>query len=119
MRMSYTCKRAVPLLAITTFIIYVAFLSSLSSSLMPLRAFGIYTGTLIMINFILIAMVMPAALAFHEERWYKYRFCLCYCGEKGLKLKNESEAIVDMLESLESSDDEDATMDKTMDSSIK
>lgn len=56
----------------------VAFFANAFSPIMPIRAFGIFTGVLIPINFLLVVMIMPPAVIYYEKNIEK-KFTIC-CG---------------------------------------
>lgn len=55
----------------------VAFFANAMSPIMPIRAFGIFTGVLIPINFFLVVMIMPPAVIYYESK-IQNRFNLCF-----------------------------------------
>jgi predicted RND superfamily exporter protein len=59
-----------------------AFYANLFSPIMPIRAFGVFAGTLIPINFLLIILMMPSAVIWYESK-IKYKACCC-CVDKRL-----------------------------------
>ncbi|MCP9259721.1 Dispatched-like protein 1 [Dirofilaria immitis] len=52
----------------------VAFFANLASNIIVLRCFGIYAGTLMMINYVLVMIILPAAIVFlrsnHPYEWF-------------------------------------------------
>ena len=84
MRMSYTWKRTVRAIAVTSSTTSVAFIANAFSPLMPMKAFGIYAAVIIPTNFLFVVMIFPAAVIYYEKRWEKYAFGRCWCK----KLKN-------------------------------
>jgi protein dispatched 1 len=75
-RMAYAFRRSSRTMSITSLTTAAAFYSNVISPIMPIRAFGIFAGTLIPINFLLVILMMPAAVTLYEEN-FKYRFCFC------------------------------------------
>jgi hypothetical protein len=60
---------------------------------MPIRAFGIFSGTLIPINFLLVIVMMPPAVIYYEEH-LKFKACCCCCDKKtktGDKITDEND----------------------------
>lgn len=77
----------------------VAFFANAFSEIMPIRAFGIFTGVLIPINFFLVVMIMPPAVIYYENNIQK-KFTVC-CGccpktlcKKGTDTQEEEPQIV-------------------------
>ena len=60
-------------MAVTSATTAAAFYANIFSSIMPIKAFGIFAGTLIPINFFLVVMMMPSAIILNEEN-FKYRY---------------------------------------------
>mgnify|MGYP001006531084 CR=1 FL=1 len=56
----------------------VAFFANVFSPIMPIKAFGIFTGVLIPINFFLVVTIMPPAVIYYE-RVIQPKFTRC-CG---------------------------------------
>lgn len=84
--MSYTWKRAVRAMAVTSSTTAVAFLANYFSPLMPFKSLGIYAAIIILANYLLVSMLFPSAIVFYEMHFDKYSFCCCFCG----KLKDKS-----------------------------
>lgn len=57
-----------------------AFYANIFSNMMPIKAFGIFAGTLIPINFLLVITIFPAAVIFYENN-IKYKSC-CYVKQR-------------------------------------
>lgn len=66
--MAYSFRRAVRAMAVTSSTTSVAFLANYFSPLMPIKAFGIFAGIIIPVNYILVVTVFPPATIFYE-RW--------------------------------------------------
>jgi predicted RND superfamily exporter protein len=75
--MAYTWKRAVRAITVTASTTAVAFAANIFSPLMPIAAFGIYAGTIIPLNFVLIITIFPAAIIFHDNRLKNKKCCGC------------------------------------------
>jgi len=80
-RLAYSFRRGVRAMTVTSATTCVAFYSNLVSPLMPIRAFGIFAGTLIPINFLLVIIMMPPAVIYYEEHLKHKAFCCC-CDKK-------------------------------------
>ena len=55
-----------------------AFFANLVSPIMPIRAFGIFAGTLIPINFFLVVFMMPPAVIIYERYFLLKKCCCCF-----------------------------------------
>jgi predicted RND superfamily exporter protein len=64
LRMAYAFKRAVRAISITTSTTCAAFFANSFSNIMPIRAFGIYAGLIILVNFVLISLMFPPMVIF-------------------------------------------------------
>lgn len=73
-RISYTIRRSNKSLAIASLTTAVAMFSCLLSKIMPVRAFGLYTGLVVLANYILIIALLPPLIVFHEK-YLKYICC--------------------------------------------
>jgi predicted RND superfamily exporter protein len=67
MRMSYSWKRAVRAMAVTSSTTSVAFLANSFSPIMPIKAFGIYAAIIIPANYLLVVFVFPPSVIFFER----------------------------------------------------
>lgn len=65
-RMAYSFRRAVRAMAVTSSTTSVAFMANYFSPLMPIKAFGIFAGIIIPVNYLLVVMVFPPATIFFE-----------------------------------------------------
>lgn len=54
-------------MAVTSSTTSVAFFANLFSPIMPIRAFGIFAGIIVPVNFFLVVMVFPGAVIFYEK----------------------------------------------------
>jgi predicted RND superfamily exporter protein len=79
--MAYAFRRGVRAMTVTSATTAAAFYANLFSPLMPIRAFGVFAGTLIPINFFLIVLMMPSAVTWYENT-IKYKKCCCCCDKK-------------------------------------
>jgi len=78
-RMAYAWRRAFRAMAVTSVTTSVAFFANALSSLMPIRVFGIFSGIIIPLNYLLVVMMMPPA-AIILEKYNFHRCCCCPCG---------------------------------------
>ena len=58
-----------------------AFYANLISPIMPIRAFGVFAGTLIPVNFLLVVLMMPPTVIYYEA-YLKHKKCCCCCNRK-------------------------------------
>jgi predicted RND superfamily exporter protein len=75
-RMAYAFRRGVRAMTVTSSTTAVAFFANVFSPIMPIRAFGIFSGVLIPVNFFLVVMIMPPAVIYYENKM-EGKFC---CG---------------------------------------
>ena len=75
-RMAYAFRRGVRAMTVTSATTAAAFYANLFSPIMPIRAFGVFAGTLVPINFFLVVLMMPPAVIYYEEK-LKYKSCCC------------------------------------------
>ena len=54
-------------MAVTSSTTAVAFFANYFSPIIPIKAFGIFAGVVVPINYFLVVMIFPAAVAFYEE----------------------------------------------------
>jgi predicted RND superfamily exporter protein len=66
-RMSYAFKRSAVAIAVTSSTTCVAFLANSFSSIMPIRAFGIYAGIIVPVNYLLTSLLMPPMIIIHDK----------------------------------------------------
>jgi predicted RND superfamily exporter protein len=67
-RLAYAFRRGVRAMSVTSSTTAVAFFANLFSTIMPIRAFGVFSGVLIPMNFILVIIVMPPAVIWWESK---------------------------------------------------
>ena len=83
-RMAYAFRRGSRAMTVTSATTAAAFYANIISPVMPIRAFGIFAGTLIPINFFLVVLMMPPAVIIYEENFkYRYFFCMKRLTEDG------------------------------------
>ena len=66
-RMAYAFRSSARAMAITSSTTSVAFFANIFSPLLPIRSFGVFSGVIIPVNFVLVIMFMPAAVIVYEE----------------------------------------------------
>jgi len=78
-RMAYAFRRSSRAMSITSSTTAVAFFANATSPIMPIAAFGIFSGVLIPMNFVLVVFVMPPCVIWWEDKIKgKYKFCCCF-----------------------------------------
>ena len=80
--MAYSFRRGVRAMTVTSATTAGAFYANLLSPVMPIRAFGVFAGTLIPINFFLVVIMMPSAVIYYETK-LRHKVCCC-CFDKRL-----------------------------------
>lgn len=76
-RMAYTFRRSSRAMAITSSTTSVAFFANYFSPLLPIKSFGIFSGVIIPLNFILVVMLLPSAIIYYEDK-VQDKFCCCF-----------------------------------------
>jgi predicted RND superfamily exporter protein len=61
-RMAFAFRRAARAMAVTSSTTSVAFMANVFSPLMPIRGFGIYSGVIVPVNYLLVVMILPPAV---------------------------------------------------------
>ena len=80
-RIAYAFKRSFRAITITSSTTAVAFFASASSDLRPIRAFGIFAGLIVPVNFLIVIFMMPSICVIHD-RYLKPRFTYGQCLSK-------------------------------------
>jgi predicted RND superfamily exporter protein len=75
--MAYSFRRGVRAMTVTSATTAAAFFANLLSPIMPIRAFGVFAGTLVPINFFLVVFMMPSAVIIYENHFKYKKFCCC------------------------------------------
>jgi predicted RND superfamily exporter protein len=76
-RMSYSWRRAVKAIAVTSLTTTAAFLANLVSPMMPYISLGLYAAIVVLANYFLIVMLFPPAIIIYEKYFAKYKCCCC------------------------------------------
>lgn len=79
-RMSYTFRRATTAMAITSATTFIAFLATYFSPMMPISSFGLWAGTVVLINYLLVITYFPAIVSFHQQYVKRHERCPAFCG---------------------------------------
>ena len=83
--MAYSFRRASRAMAVTSSTTSVAFLANVASPMLPIRAFGVFAGVIIPVNYILVVLVFPPATIFYDRYIYgcwTNICCLIFCCRK-------------------------------------
>ena len=75
-RLAYAFRRGARAMTITSATTAAAFYANLISPVMPIRAFGVFAGTLIPVNFLLVVIMMPPTVIYYEA-YLKHKKCCC------------------------------------------
>ena len=92
-RLAYAFRRGARAMTITSATTAAAFYANLISPVMPIRAFGVFAGTLIPVNFLLVVIMMPPTVIYYEA-YLKHKKCCCCFDRKlpdGTKVTDEND----------------------------
>jgi hypothetical protein len=84
-RMAYAFRRASRAMAVTSSTTSVAFLANMASPMLPIRAFGVFAGVIIPVNYVLVVLVFPPAAILYDRYIYgcwTNICCLIFCCRK-------------------------------------
>ena len=100
-RLAYSFRRAARAMFVTSSTTSVAFLANVFSPMMNIKAFGIFSGIIVPVNYILVVLIFPPATIIYERSYSRrgcccsnwYTNCCCCCFKKNLccgsgKIKN-------------------------------
>jgi predicted RND superfamily exporter protein len=79
-RLAYAFRRAVRAMAVTSSTTSVAFFANMLSKIMPIRAFGIFAGVIVPVNYLLVVMFFPPAVVWYEEQFLEKKRCMYWRG---------------------------------------
>lgn len=80
--MAYTWNFAASNLLISTLVKGTTFISLFASNIMPLKAIGVHGCVLIVVNYLLIIIFLPASIIWYKN-WiepFEWPGCCCCCG---------------------------------------
>jgi protein dispatched 1 len=82
-RMEYTYRRASKALFVTSFTTFAAFMATGMSDIMPIATFGVFSATLVMANFLLDIVFLPAIVVLWERylRDRERNCAICCCSQ--------------------------------------
>jgi predicted RND superfamily exporter protein len=84
-RMAYSFRRAARAMAVTSATTSVAFMANISSPMLPIRAFGVFAGVIVPVNYLLVCMLFPPATILYEKYingCFHNLCCLIFCFRK-------------------------------------
>ena len=75
--MAYTLRRSVKAMSVTSLTTFAAMMANYFSPMMTIKAFGVFAGIDVPINFLLTIVLFPSATIL-TEKWAKECGCCCY-----------------------------------------
>jgi predicted RND superfamily exporter protein len=79
-KMAYTWNYAASNLLVSTLVKAITFISLLASNIMPLKAIGVHGCVLIVVNYLLIIIFLPASIIWYKNWIENIELCShCYC----------------------------------------
>ena len=92
--MAFSFRRGTRAMAVTSSTTSVAFMANIFSPLMPIRGFGVYSGIIVPVNYLLVVMILPPAVIWYERYIDGFITKLCCkiffcCNTKKAKKENE------------------------------
>lgn len=88
--MAYAFRSSARAMAITSSTTSVAFFANIFSPLLPIRSFGIFSGVIIPVNFVLVVLFMPSATIIFEEYVEKNDFSIVKGKKKEMQVGAEN-----------------------------
>lgn len=77
-RMSWTYRRAVKAMGVTSFTTAAAFFSTAVSPIMPISTLGVWAGLLVLLQFVLVITMFPCAIIVWHRFWRMRRISNCF-----------------------------------------
>ena len=74
--MAYTFRRASRAMSLTSSTTAVAFFANFFSPLMPIKSFGLMSGLIVPLNYLLVVLIMPPTIIIYET-YIKPKFTCC------------------------------------------
>lgn len=81
-RLSHVYRKASVAMFFTSITTATAFLISASSPLLGVNSFGVFSGILVLVNYISVITFLPAVVVNHHYSWEKCKWCCCICCNK-------------------------------------
>ena len=84
-RMAYAFRRAVRAMAVTSSTTSVAFMANIASPMLPIRAFGVFAGVMVVANYILTVLLFPPAIIIYDHYihgCFHNLCCIIFCCRK-------------------------------------
>ena len=82
-RLSWTYRKAASAMLVTSFTTAAGFFSTSVSLLLPIRQFGFFLGSVVVVNYLLVISFFPAAVIAHAKHRRRLNAILC-CGQHRL-----------------------------------
>ena len=76
-RMSYTFRRSLRAMAVTSSTTSAAFFANLFSPLMTIKSFGVFAGIIVPVNYVLVVVFFPPFIMIHESELFSKLKCCC------------------------------------------
>jgi predicted RND superfamily exporter protein len=93
--MAFAFRRGTRAMAVTSSTTAVAFMANIFSPIMPIRGFGIYSGIIVPVNFLLVVMILPPAVIWYERYiegyWIKVYLTIFFCCNKNKTNKKNAD----------------------------
>ena len=98
-RMAYSFRRAARAMAVTSSTTSVAFMANIASPMLPIRAFGVFAGIIVPINYLLVVMIFPPATIIYDKYLHGCVHnicCLIFCCRKR-KIDEVDESVTEIV----------------------
>ena len=76
-RLSYTYRKAARAMFFTSITTATAFIVSATSPFLGVSSFGVFSGILILVNYVSVIVYVPTVIVTYHLFWDKYRCCCC------------------------------------------
>ena len=76
-RLSYAYKRAARAMFFTSITTATAFIVSATSPFLGISSFGVFSGVLILVNYLSVIIFVPTVIVTYHVWWEKYKCCCC------------------------------------------
>ena len=92
-RLSFVYRRASLAMMWTSATTAVAFIVSATSPFLGVNSFGVFSGILVLVNYMSVITFFPCAVIMHHIYYEKYRCCCCYPHRDAPKLEGSTHAM--------------------------
>ena len=76
-RLSYAYKRAARAMFFTSITTATAFIVNATSPFLAIKSFGVFSGILILVNYMSVIIFVPTVIVTYHVWWDKYKCCCC------------------------------------------